>query len=275
MTRLPIVCVLGLTLGLAAASAPLGAQQPKPASTPAQATAVRHPQAKSQPEFKDYNAAYATTGGAAMEKAADDFAAKYPASELRSFLYAKAMNEYQRENRPAKMLEMGEKVLALDPDDPIALTLTATVLSDTLSDTDKDREQKIAEIKKNAGRALQVVETGLVPPANASPEQIAAYKNMLRSMAHSALGITSLKNKDDAEAEKELKAAADLSKAAPDGYVLYHLALAQDHQQKYAEALATIQDALRAIRPEEELGKLAQGEKARLELLLKPSGTAK
>jgi tetratricopeptide (TPR) repeat protein len=260
MTRWTIIFLLGLALASVAAPA----QKPAASGSPAQAAGPHLPQAKSKAEFNDYNAAYAISGGAAMEKAADDFAAKYPTSELRGFLYAKAMNDYQRENRADKILAMGEKVLTFNPNDPVALALTATVMSDSLTDTDKDREKKIQAIKKNAGLALQNVDTSLAPPANASPEQIAAYKNLLRSMAHSALGITALKMGDNPEAEKELKAAAEVSKAAPDGYVLYHLALAQDHQQKYAEALATIQEALRVIRPEEEIAKLAQGERERL-----------
>jgi tetratricopeptide (TPR) repeat protein len=265
MTRLALISFLALLLTGGAARA----QKPAASPNPAQAAGPHMPQAKTKAEFNDYNAAHAITGGAAMEKAADEFAAKYPASELRGFLYSNAMHEYQKENRADKILAMGEKVLTLDANDPVALVMTATVLSDSLNDADNDRQQKIETIKKNAGRALQTVDTGLAPPANASPEQLTAYKNMLRSAAHSALGITALKSADDAEAEKELKAAADINKAAPDGFVLYHLALAQDHQQKYADALATIQNAIRAIRPEDELAKLAQGERERLLKLTK------
>ena len=68
---------------------------------------------------------------------------------------------------------------------------------------------------------------------------------MLKSMAHSAIGVTDLKTGDYAGAETELKAAADLSKARPDPYVWYQLALAQDHQKKYAEALASVIEGLR------------------------------
>jgi len=269
MSRLPVII---LCLAVAA-----GAVAQKASKSPTPAPAGRHPQAKTQPEFQDYNAAYAVTGGSAMEKAASDFAAKYPTSELRGFLYSKAMHEYQMENVSAKILEMGDKVLTFDADDPVALALTATVMSDVLSDKDKDqeREAKIARIKKSAERALQTIDTNLPLPANTSPEQFAAYKNTLRFMAYSALGITALKSGDDAEAEKELKASAEATKANPDGYVLYHLSLALDHQQKYPEALSTIQQALRVLRPEEEINKLAQGEQARLELLLKPAGTSK
>ena len=240
---------------------------PTPQLTPG---AKRPPQAKSQAEYKDYNTAYAITGGAAMEKAANDFSDRYPQSELRSYLYSKAMHEYQNENQPDKMLAMGEKVLALDPDNPIALVLTATVLSDSLSDSDPNRQQKVAEIRKNANHALQSVENDFVPPANATPEQVTAYKNTLVSMAHSAIGITDLKIGDDSGAEKELQSAADLVKTQPDPYIWYHLALSQDHQNKYAAALESVNQALRYTNSNPDLDKLAQGERDRL---MKLTGT--
>ena len=255
------------------------AQQPTPAPTvppansqqQAQTAGKRPPEAKTQQEYKDYNSAYAVTGGAAMEKAAADFAARYPQSELRPYLYSKAMHEYQTENNPGKMLAMGEKVLALDPDNSIALVLTSTVLADSLSDGDQDRAQKIAEIRKNANHALETVDSSFTPPAGASPAQIAEYKDTLRSMGHSALGIMELKTADDAGAEKDLKAAADLNKTQPDPYIWYHLALAQDHQKKYAEALASIDQALRYTASNPDLGRLAQGERERLTKLAAPA----
>jgi tetratricopeptide (TPR) repeat protein len=186
---------------------------------------------------------------------------------LRSILYSKAMHNYQAENNPAKMLAMGEKVLIYDPDNPVALVLTATVLSDTFSESDPDRATKVAEIQKNAGRALQTIDSSFVPPAGATQEQIKGYKDTLRSMAHSAVGIMRLKDKDDAQAEKELKLSADLLSATPDPYVWYHLALAQDHQGKYAEALSSVQKALNYTSANPELGKLASGERDRLVLL--------
>ena len=260
MTGLPVALVLLLV------SLPALAQQPNPGPSPQPVT--RHtPQAKTQPEYADYNAASAISGGAAMEKAANDFAAKYPDSELRSLLYSKAMHNYQAENNPAKMLAMGEKVLAYDPDNPVALVLTATALSDNLTDNDPDRATKMAAIQKNASRALQTIDSTFVPPAGATPEQIKGYKDTLRSMAHSAIGIMRLKDKDDARAEAELKLSADLLTAAPDPYVWYHLALAQDHQGKYADALASVQKALNYTNANPELGKLAAGERDRLVLL--------
>ena len=253
-----------LTLALALAIVPAAVCTQQSPTVQSSATATRPPQAKTQAEFKDYNAAYATTGGAAMEKAAHEFAAKYPASDLSAYLYSKALHEYQNENNPAKMLAMGEQVLVLDPDNSIALVLTATVLSDSLSNSDLDRQEKVVQIRKKANHALETVDSSFVPPANATPEQITAYKSTLQSMAHSALGITDLKVNDNAGAERELKLATELNKTQADPYIWYHLALAQDHQMKYQAALASINEALRFTAANPDLDKLARGEHERL-----------
>lgn len=221
-------------------------------------------QPKTQAEFNDYKAAYAISGGAASEKAADDFAAKYPASELKSTLYAKAMHEYQTENNQPKILSTGQKVLQIDPDDAVALVLTANVLSDLLSETDPDRDTKVAEIKKNAGHALQLMDANFSPVANATPEQVEAYKKTLQALAHSALGITLLKMGDNPGAEKELKAASQVNPSQPDPFIWYHLALAQDHQKKYDEALVSVKQAVANAASNPEIGALAKGEQTRL-----------
>jgi tetratricopeptide (TPR) repeat protein len=239
----------------------------KPASNDgkqAQPPGKRVLQPKTQAEFNDYKAAYAITGGAASEKAADDFAAKYPASELRSTLFAKAMNEYQTENNATKTLSTGQKVLQIDPDDAVALVLTANVLSDSLNDADPDRDKKVAEIKKNGGHALQLMGANFSPVANATPEQVEAYKKTLQALAHSALGITALKTGDDAGAEKELIAASQVNPSQPDPFIWYHLALAQDHQKKYDEALVSAKQAVQNAASNPEIGALANSEQARL-----------
>jgi len=251
-------------LMLVISSAAFAAQQPANSGKQDQSSGKRVAQAKTHQEFNDYNAAYALSGGAQMEKAADDFAAKYPASELKTYLYAKALHEYQNENNPAKMLAMGKKVLQLDPENTIALVLTATVLADSLTDADQDREQKIAEIRKDASHALETVDSAFTPPASATPEQITAYKKTLQSMAHSALGIMALKTGEDKTAEQELKSAAELNVTQPDPYIWYHLALAQDHQKKYREALVSVNTAVQNAASNPDIGNLAKGEKARL-----------
>lgn len=66
-----------------------GAQQ-APAQTPT--GPVKHqPQAKTQDEYKAYQEAAAKPDPTSLEQAANDFATKYPTSELRSVLFQREM----------------------------------------------------------------------------------------------------------------------------------------------------------------------------------------
>jgi len=250
------------------------AQQPSAAPAPA---AKPLPHAKSKPEFDDFKTASATTGGAAMEAAADGFATKYPDSELRAELYLRAMHEYQTESNAAKSQAMAEMVLKIDPENPVALVISATGLSNQLPDSrpsehsgdllESKPDPSIAEIKKNANLALQTIDTSFLPPAGATPQQVAGLKAMLKAMAHSAIGITDLKTGDDAGAETELKAAADLNKMRPDPYTWYQLALAQEHQKKYTDALASANEGFKYAASDPTISKLLQDEQAKLKQL--------
>src|SRR5258708_35663669 len=119
---------------------------------------------------------------------------------------------------------MGNEVIWLGRDNSVPLVVTASLLAGSLEDSkdetvEKDRAQKIAAIQKNATHALDAVDGSFTPPQNATPEQIAAYKSTLRSMARLALGIMELKNGNDAQAEKDSQEAASWNKVAPDPYI--------------------------------------------------------
>lgn len=256
-----IVLFLGLAPGLAAQnkdnSAPADGQNQSQDQS-------QRPRAHGRQEYDDYNSAYAQHGGSNAERAANGFATRYPESELRTYLYVKAMRDYQAENNPSRMLAMGEKVLTLDPDNSLALVLTATALADGLNERDHDREKKVDEIGRNATRAIQTINKNFVAPPSVPPDLAALYKTTLESMAWSALGVMKLKLGDDAGAEKDLTTAAGLEKIRPDPYIWYHLALAQDHRRKYRAALNSVDQALQLASSLPELQKLAENEHTRL-----------
>jgi tetratricopeptide (TPR) repeat protein len=246
----------------------LPAQQPSAGQAkPGQPAGKHVPQAKTQPEFNDYTTASAVTGGAAAEKAADEFSAKYPDSELKVLLYSKALHEYQTENNQEKIPVVGEKYLQLDPDNPVVLVLTVSAFLDGLNDADKDREVKIEKIKKYSSHALQSIDANFAPPAGATPEQVAAYKKSMQVSVHSTLGILALRTGNDANAETELKMATDLNPGQPEPVLWFDLALAQDHQQKYADALVSINKAAEYAGADPGLATRVQGELARLRAL--------
>src|SRR5579863_5885949 len=179
-----------------------GAAQTPPAGQTAAPAGKRPPQAKTQPEFDAYKAAAALTDPAAREKAADDFATKFPDSELRMVLYESAMNGYQQANDADKMLGMARKVLSFDPDQPEALVGVAQVLAERTHDTDLDRDQRLDEAKKDAQRALTTVDTD-IPATGATPDKIELYKGFLRSEAYSILGTLEYNAKAWSDAETD------------------------------------------------------------------------
>jgi len=148
-----IIAVLGMVAGGWAQSTDKPAGQSAPAGQAASAAAPqgkRPPQAKTQPEFDAYKAVVGLTDPVAKEKAADDFAAKFPDSELRSLVYKSVLQSYQQANNAEKMLDMARKILTYDPDDPEALLGVAQVLAERTRDTDLDKDQRLADARKNA-----------------------------------------------------------------------------------------------------------------------------
>src|SRR5258708_2485360 len=184
-----------LVVTLAMATLVISAQDKAPAaqSAPAQAAPAkppvekRPPQAKTQAEFDAYKVAAANTDPAALEKAADDFAAKFPDSELRVLLYRTGMHSYQTANKADQMMEMGRKVLKLDPDDPEALVGVAQVLAERTRESDLDKDQRLDEGTKLALHAVETTDTDITVPAGTPQDKVDAYKAFLPSTAYYVL----------------------------------------------------------------------------------------
>lgn len=223
----------------------------------------RPPQAKTQPEFDAYKTASAITDPAAQEKAAADFAAKFPESELRPLLYKSVMHTYQQANNGDKMMEMAQKVLSYDPDDPEALVGVAQVLAERTRDTDLDRDQRLAEAKKDAERALATVDTDL-PTSGYPPEQLKAFKDFLRSDAYAILGTIDFNQKNWAAAESDLRKSIDAFPQQPDPVAIFRLSVALDMQSKYPEALKYADQAVSLTKEGTGAGDAARKEKDRL-----------
>jgi|HubBroStandDraft_3_1064219.scaffolds.fasta_scaffold04990_2 tetratricopeptide (TPR) repeat protein len=248
-----------------AAQNPPAGQAAQPAGQASAPAGKRPPKVNSQEEFNAYKTAAALTDAAALEKGSDDFAAKYPESELRPLLYRSAMQRYQSVNNSDKMLEMAKKVLALDPDDPEALVGLSQVLAERTRDTDLDRDQRLAESRKDAERALQTVDTD-IPSSGYPPEQLTAYKGYLRSEAYAVLGKLSSDAKNWPDAESNLRKSIEAFPQQVDSIAVLRLAVALDMQNRIPEALKYADQAVELTkdRPDSGAGKAARDEKDRL-----------
>jgi len=257
-----IIAMLGISaLGLAqnkpaAQTAPAGQAAAAPAGK-------RQPQAKTQDEFAAYKAAAALTDSAAQEKAAGDFATKFPDSELRSLLYKAVMHGYQQANNADKMMEVSEKILTYDADDPEALLGVAQVLAERTRDTDLDRDQRLAESRKDAQRALVTVDTD-VPSTGYPPEQLNAFKGFLRSEAYAILGTLDFNAKAWADAEGNLRKSIDAFPQQVDPIAVFRLSVSLDMQNRYPEALKYANQAVDLTKEGTNAGDAARKEKDRL-----------
>jgi tetratricopeptide (TPR) repeat protein len=251
-------------------------QPPAQTGTPAPATpqSKRPPQAKTQPEYDAYKTAVALTDAAAAEKAADDFAAKFPDSELRLMLYKSTMRIYQRTGNSDKIVEMGRKGLALDGDDPELLVTVASELAEKTHDTDLDKDQRLDEAMKMSQKALQTVDTDVSIPPNTPQDQVDAYKGQLRSFAYSIIGTLEFKKDNFAAAETDLRKSVDAYPSQPDPVVVLRLAISLDRQSKYPEALKEANHAVDLTQDGTNAGKLARQERDRLNQLVGGNATA-
>ena len=258
-----VIAMLGISAMSFAQSTDKPAAQNAPAGQTAAPAGKRLPQAKTQDEFAAFNTAKAVTDPAAEEKAAGDFATKFPDSELRPLLYKSVMNRYQQANNAEKMMEMAQKVLTYDPDDPEALLAVAQVLAERTRDTDLDKDQRLAEARKNAQRALETVETD-VPSSGYPPDQLTAYKGFLRSEAFEILGTLDYNAKAWADAETNLRKSIDAFPQQVDPVAVLRLSLALDQQNKYPEALKYAAQAVDLTKEGTNAGDAARKEKDRL-----------
>jgi len=266
-----VIAMLGISAwGFAQASEKPATQNPPAGQSTAQAAAPagkRPPQAKTQPEFDAYKAAAALADPAAQEKAAADFAAKFPDSEVRPLLYKAVMHSYQQANNSDKMMEMAQKVLIFDPDDPEALLGVAQVLAERTRDTDLDKDQRLAEARKDAQRALVTVDTD-VPSTGYPPEKLNEFKGFLRSDAYAILGTLDFNAKAWGDAEGNLRKSIDAFPQQVDPVAVFRLSVALDMQNKYQEALKYANQAVDLTKEGTNAGDAARKEKDRLTQLL-------
>ena len=274
-----IVGILSLAVWAGAQTSGQPAQQPPPAAgqaapapgaTPGAAVVPpgkRPPQAKTQPEFDAWKAAAANTDAAGLEKASDDFATKFPDSELRLLLYKNAMRLYQSANNAEKTEAMGRKVLSFDGDDPEALVIVAEVIAERTHDSDLDKDQRYSEAVTMSQKATQTVDSDVQVPAGTPQDKIDAYKSLLRSNAYSILGTIEFKKENYPAAQDNLQKSIDAFPSSPDPVVVLRLALTLDKQQKYPEALKLATRAVELTQDNTAIGTPARRERDRLQQL--------
>lgn len=253
-----VAIIVLLVSGVAVAQAPAGnppnANSKQTQSTgnaaqsPAQPTGKHMPVAKTPEEYKGYQDAATKPDAPSAEQAADAFAQKYPESELRGALYQRVMLQYQQANNADKVVEVGRKTLTAEPDNAIALAIVSSILAVKTHETDLDRDERLAEAKKDAQKAIELANAGQAVPAGTPAEQAAMYQDTILSTAYASLGAVAFSNKNYPEAEQNLKKSVEQTHAQPDPINYYQLALTLQRENKNADALQATSKCVEAAK---------------------------
>jgi len=186
--------VLALTLALAALGiGPIASAQ----QAPAQSGASGAPVIKDPAEYNAYMSAIQQQDSAAKISGLEAFLVQYPNSVVKVDALEALMSTYQQTGNTAKVADAANRLLAVSPDNVRALVVLAYT---------ERAAQKWSDAKDHAEHALQALPK-MAKPANVSDADFAKQQAQLQTLLNSIAGFSSLQLKDNASAQKYLRAA--------------------------------------------------------------------
>jgi tetratricopeptide (TPR) repeat protein len=256
----PAICAAGQAAQPPQSTAPKPADASKhPAplqmDTPPGATPAAAPVAPATPEEEADFKAFSAVPQNDIDKRiplAETFLQKYPQSKYRPAMYQTLVSGYLAKQEVPKMIDAGEKEIALNPNDTPILGLMGQTLARTLNPKAPDALAQLNKAELYSKRAIEVTPT-LTKPAELSDEQFTNAKNNALEMAYSGLGLVYLQEGkyDQAIPTLEQSLKTD-THPEPDPVNLYLLGLANEKASHFDAATtaftkcAAIQSSLQA-----------------------------
>jgi tetratricopeptide (TPR) repeat protein len=166
------------------------------------------------------------------------FLQKYPDSRYKSPVYGALTFAYVQTGNMQKMQEIGEKEIALTPNDVSTLALMAQTLPRGIrgSASSAENMQALAKAEQYSKQAMEVAPT-LPKPEGMTDEAFASAKNQALAMAHSGLGLVYVRRGKNAEAIPELEQAIKVD-PNPDPVNFYLLGMANKATAHFDDAVA-------------------------------------
>ena len=184
--------------------------------------------------FKAYQDA-PTSAMAKKLQLGEEFAAKYPQSGHLQNVYSTLVLGYFMTNQLQKLTTVGEKEIALNPNDVNVLAMMCQALPRTYDPKVPNAAQVLDKAEQYGRRAIDVM-TMMAKPDNLTDEAFATAKATLLSMAHGGLGLVHVSRGKYADAITELDQAVKLS-ADPDPVSYYLLGLANEKASHFDDAV--------------------------------------
>jgi hypothetical protein len=202
--KMSLVAILLASAGVASGQQPAAPQsQPAPSAQAAQpAAATPAPQKKEIKDPAEYNAyvgAAQQQDPAAKISGLEAFLTQYPNSVMKEDALELLMGAYQQTGNQAKVTDAANRLLAANPNNVRALLLLAF---------NERAAQKWADARQHAELGLQAVST-MPKPDGVSDADFQKQKLQFGAVLNSVAGFSALQLKDNAAAEKYLRAAVE------------------------------------------------------------------
>jgi len=213
-----VITFAGISSGQQATAQPQ-TQTAVPAAAPTQTQpAASQPQQKKEikdpAEYNAYVGAMQQKDAVAKISGLEAFLAQYPNSVMKEDALELLMGAYQQAGNQAKVIDTANRLLAANPNNVRALALMAY---------SERAGQKWADAKQHAERGLQAL-TSMSKPDGVSDADFQNQKTQLAALMNSVAGFSALQLKDNATAEKDLRASVEANPNDVDN--IYPLALA-------------------------------------------------
>jgi tetratricopeptide (TPR) repeat protein len=195
-----LVAVVLMLAGAASGQQP--ATQPAPASSSqpaAQAQPQKNKEIKDPNEYNAYVGAIKQTDAAAKISGVEAFLAQYPNSVVKEDALEVLMGAYQQAGNQAKVVDTANRLLTVDPSNVRARVVLAYTERAT---------QKWADAEDHATKGLKAL-PDMPKPDGVSDADFQKQKSQLEALLDGVAGFSALQLKDNATAEKDLRAAIE------------------------------------------------------------------
>ncbi len=200
-----LVAIVLTFAGIASGQQATTQPQSQPAAPAQTQPAASQPQPQQKKEIKDpaeYNAyvgAVQQQDAVAKISGLEAFLAQYPNSVMKEDALELLMATYQAAGNQAKVIETANRLLATNPNNVRALVLLAY---------NERAAQKWADARQHAERGLQALPI-MSKPDGVSDADFEKQKTPMAGLLNSVAGFSALQLKDNAAAEKYLRAAVE------------------------------------------------------------------
>jgi len=178
------------------------------------------------------------TDGAKKTQAGEEFVQKYPQSRYLPPVYSNLVKLYLQANDIKKMQEVGEKDVAIAPNDVQTLAILGQTLPRAWNSSMPNASLQLEKAEKFSKSAIELTPT-IPKPEGLTDAQFTMAKNQTLAMAHSGLGLVYFRRGKFDEAIPEFEQATKIDPSPDIDPVNYYvLAIANEKTSHFDAAVA-------------------------------------